>query len=202
METNEFNASPEIHFANHMMNARIEEMTTDRNVTLITVATGRSTGRRNPSAVTLIVSRDTLILDERGNRIPASRLQVGMIVNASYSSAMTRSIPPQAQAFSIQIVRRKPDRPNPQPQPHVTTIGRILQVDSRNQSITTISNNNPSSVIQFNISPNTIIYNPFGQRIDLSMLFPGIRVRVQHADFMTASIPPQTPASEIQVLRV
>ena len=34
-----------------------------------------------------------------------------------------------------------------------------------------------------------------------SRLFPGLRVRVRHANFMTASIPPQTTALEVRVIR-
>jgi hypothetical protein len=41
----------------------------------------------------------------------------------------------------------------------------------------------------------------FGRRIRLSDLFSGLRVRVEHATFMTASIPPQTFAFVIQVIR-
>lgn len=82
-----------------------------------------------------------------------------------------------------------------------TTIGRILEVNTREQFIRTISDANPTSIIRFNVSPETRILDPIGRRIPLSNLFPGLRVRVEHATFMTASIPPQSPAFLIRIIR-
>ena len=48
--------------------------------------------------------RNTTILNENGNVILPRELAVGMTINAMVSSAMTRSIPPQAQAFVIQLL--------------------------------------------------------------------------------------------------
>lgn len=41
----------------------------------------------------------------------------------------------------------------------------------------------------------------FGRPMNFSGLVSGLRVRVRHAAFMTASIPPQTTAFEIRVVR-
>lgn len=142
--------------------------------------------------IVLIVNRDTLVLNERGNVIPVSNLRSGMIINASVSSAMTRSIPPQARAFVIRIVRR--------PSPDNITIGRIINRNDSNRSITTISDGNVSSIIRFNVPPDAVILDIFGRRMNFSRLTPGMRVRVRHASFMTASIPPQTTAFEIRVI--
>ena len=116
-----------------------------------------------------------------------------MTIDASFSGTMTRSIPPQAQAFQIRVKDRQPT--------FDTTIGRILEVNTEEQFIRTISDANPASIIRFNLSPETRILDPFGRTIPLSNLFPGLRVRVEHATFMTASIPPQSPAFLIQIIR-
>ncbi len=147
---------------------------------------------RTSQTVRLVVGNNTIILSETGNRIPVTSLREGMIVDASFSSAMTRSIPPQSNAFMIRIVRR--------PVEGNITIGRILDIDRQNRSFTTISDGNFSSIIRFNVPMNTLILDRNGRRVNFSRLNPAQRVRVRHASFMTASIPPQTTAFEIQIL--
>ena len=148
--------------------------------------------RRTNQTVRLVVGDNTLIFDERGNTIPASDLRKGMTVNAAFSSAITRSIPPQSNAFMIRIARR--------PVSDNITVGRILDIDRRNRSFTTISDGNPSSVIRFNVPEDAIILSTAGLPLNFTQLVPGRRVRVRHASFMTASIPPQTTAFEIRVI--
>lgn len=178
----------------HVFSVVIKEITRDRNTTFITIPYNDCPKcSRSENLVRLVINRDTVIHDERGRTVRANELEQGMTINASFSSAMTRSIPPQAQAFLIRIVRR--------PNRNDTTVGRILEINTRGNYITVISNLNPSSAIRFNLSPETVILDSSGRRIRLSMLIPGLRVRVEHATFMTASIPPQTTAFVIQVLR-
>ncbi|MCH5275405.1 MAG: hypothetical protein J1E65_06160 [Lachnospiraceae bacterium] len=74
-------------------------------------------------------------------------------------------------------------------------------MNTRNNYILILRNQNPASAIRFNISSGTTISDLFGRRIGLSSLRPGFRVRVEHATFMTASIPPQTTAFTVQVIR-
>ena len=173
--------------------AVIQTITTDRGTSFVTIEYNDCATCRNRMQVTLIVNRDTIIRDERGRNIPARDLEAGMLIDATFSQAMTRSIPPQAQAFQIRVKRRRST--------FSTTIGRILEVNTREQFLRTISDANPASIVRFNISPETRILDPIGRPIPLSNLFPGLRVRVEHATFMTASIPPQSPAFLIQVIR-
>ena len=114
-----------------------------------------------------------------------------MIVNASFSSATTRSIPPQSVAFMIRVVRRNVT--------DNTTIGVITDINRQNRSFITISNGNPVSVTQFNVPENAMIFDRFGRPMSFSSLRQGMRVFVRHANFMTPSIPPQTTAFEVQV---
>ena len=169
--------------------AIIEEIFTERGTTFITIRYG------NPSVerVTLIVNRDTRITDENGRRISARELREGFVIDATFSETMTRSIPPQSQAFRIRVVSR--------PREFDITIGRILQVNPREQFITTISTPSRASIIRFNVTPETRILDLFGRPIGFNRLVPGLRVRVEHANFMTASIPPQSPAFVIRVIR-
>lgn len=81
-----------------------------------------------------------------------------------------------------------------------TTVGLILETNQRGCFFTTISNLDPSTVIRFNTSTDTVILNRGGRTVSFSALVPGLRVRVRHARFMTNSIPPQSPAFLVQIL--
>ena len=177
-----------------VFSAVIEEISRDRNTTFVTIVYNECIGCVGPAnSVRLVVNQDTAVLDERGRNIRAGELERGMTVDASFSSAMTRSIPPQAQAFFIRVTGRAEQME--------TTTGRIIEVNARNNYILVLRSQNLASVIRFNISSNTVILDPFGRRIRLSSLRQGFRVRVEHASFMTASIPPQTTAFTVQVIR-
>ena len=177
----------------NISNGIIDDISTERNTTFVSVTYADRTNIIQPDqTVRLIVNNNTIILNEIGNSVPVSALRTGMTVNATISSAMTRSIPPQATAFLIRIIRR-PMRDN-------ITIGRILDVNRQNRNFTTIRDGNLSSIIQFNVPENAMIFDRLGRPMDFARLSPGMRVRVRHAAFMTASIPPQTSAFEIRVV--
>lgn len=170
--------------------AVIEQITRDGRASYVTISYQEP--RRQRQTVQLVVSGETRIWDENGFPVTVRELQQGMVVNATFSSAMTRSIPPQAAAFWIQIVSRN--------QPVQTTVGRIIQIDNQNQSIMTVEPGNLNSIIQFNLAPSTEMIGLLGRQITLSDLWIGAQVRVEHANFMTASIPPQTTAYSIRVI--
>lgn len=177
-----------------VFSAVIQDIYRDRNATLVTVVYNNCIGCNSPTnSVRLVVNQETAIFDERGRNIRAGELERGMTVDANFSSAMTRSIPPQAQAFLIRVTGRV--------NRSVTTIGRIVEVNTRNNFLLVLRNQNPTSAVRFNITRDTVILDPFGRRTSLSSMRPGFRVRVEHASFMTASIPPQTTAFTVQVIR-
>ncbi|MBQ7955762.1 MAG: hypothetical protein IJ282_08420 [Lachnospiraceae bacterium] len=88
-----------------------------------------------------------------------------------------------------------------QNRPDNITIGRIVDVDRQSRSFTTISDRDLSSVIRFNVPREARIFDIFGRPMNFSELRPGMRVQVRHAAFMTLSIPPQTTAFVIRVIR-
>ncbi|MBQ8814046.1 MAG: hypothetical protein IJZ85_06110 [Lachnospiraceae bacterium] len=177
----------------NISNGTIREISSDRGTRLVTVTyLDGPRNRRTEQTVRLVVTQRTIILGSNGNPVPPSALRVGMIINATISSAMTRSIPPQSTAYLIRIIRS--------PQQDVMTTGNILEIDRRNRSFTTISGRDVSTIIRFNVPENARILDRQGRPIRFDRLTPGMRVRVRHADFMTASIPPQTTAFEIRVL--
>lgn len=172
-------------------NAIIENISTEANTTFITISY-RSCRTCNSQTVVLVANRNTILLNENQRTVPLNTLRKGMTVNALFSTAMTRSIPPQATAYLIQIIER--------PVSDTTTTGRIIDIDRQNLSFTTTSDRNPTSAIRFNVAENARIFDKSGRQIPFGLLMPGMRVRVRHASFMTASIPPQTTAFEIRVL--
>lgn len=173
-------------------NALIQEVRTERGTTFVTIEYSENNPSRRQQVV-LVVGRDTTVRSVNNRNMAARNLETGMMVDATFSQAMTRSIPPQAQAFSIRV--------RSVPQAFDTTYGRIIDINPRQQFIMVAGSTNPASIIRFNISPQTRILDPFGRRISLSQLIPALRVRVEHATFMTMSIPPQTTAFIIQIIR-
>ncbi|MBD5097269.1 MAG: hypothetical protein HDT40_09825 [Lachnospiraceae bacterium] len=182
------------NFVINVFNASIDDIFSDQWNRFVTISYNECVRCvNNVNRVTLIVDNNTLIIDQWGNTVTANRLRRGMTINASFSAAMTRSIPPQALAYTIQLLNSTPS--------YNTTEGRIINVNHANRYITVLANSNMSPIIRFNIAPDVIIMTPFSRTANISSLMPGMRVRITHATFMTASIPPQTTAYRIQIMR-
>jgi hypothetical protein len=142
--------------------------------------------------VVLIVNQDTNIRSRNGQSMTIRDLRIGMIIDATFSSAMTRSMPPQAVAYQIIVVGAIRE--------FETKIGRVMSIDLNNQFFVTGREEDLSSQMRFVVSNATIIRDARGNQIPLRNLRIGSKVRVEHATFQTASIPPQTTAYNVQVL--
>lgn len=178
----------------NISNGTIIELTSERGDWFVTVTYRTGTGNRGAEeTVRLVVSRRTIILNADGKPVLPSELRVGMIVDASFSSVMTRSIPPQTAAYLIRIVRRQREEK--------TTVGRIMDVNRKNRNFIVMVDWNPASIIRFNVSENTRIFDRAGRPMNFSELMSGMHVRVRHSGFMTASVPPQTTAFEVRTLQ-
>ena len=180
--------------------AVIEEIFQDNNVSYVTISYGvlGDFNTINMELVRLVVDRNTIIRDRRGRRMRVRDLRVGNVVDASFSTAMTRSIPPQSRAFSITLIREyvnpiQPGFPN-------IVEDRIMEVDRNNNFLITGNPFDMMSQMRFVVDNSTEIFDRRGNRIRLRDLRPGQMVRVEHADFMTMSIPPQTTAFRIWVI--
>ena len=183
--------------------------------------------------IRLLIDEGTTILNSNCEELMWSDLGEGAVIDARVSDAMTRSIPPQAMAYLIRLVREaqpdapavgmppgpgrpggpgmppgpgRPGGPGTPPGPgrppvmgEVTT-GRIWNIDRNNRRFDTITGQDFSTLTRFNVPEDARILNRMGRPISFSELMIGMRVRVTHANFMTASIPPQTTAYEVRVL--
>lgn len=183
------------NFLTQITNGTIEAVETGRSGSFVLVSYSDCPNcNRDNQTIRLNVTGNTVIMDESSNRIPITDLRRGMRVNAAFSNATTRSIPPQSAAYVIQVTGRTQNDTS-------VTVGRIIGIDRQSRSFTTVSDGNVATVMRFNLADNAQIINGFGRPMNFSGLVVGLRVRVRHAAFMTASIPPQTTAFEVRVVR-
>lgn len=189
----------------NISNGIITEINREMDNMLVTVEYGQNGGER-ANMIRLVIDDRTIILDRDAQEVMEDALEEGMIIDARTSDAMTRSIPPQAIAYLIRIVREaRPESPaEPEPgmpqRPEDMTTGRIWNLDRNNRSFDTITGQDISTLTRFNVPENARILNRMGRAMDFTGLMIGMRVQVRHANFMTASIPPQTTAFEVRVL--
>lgn len=178
---------------NHISDGIIDEISTYRGTTFITVTYQEGVGNRKiEQTIRLVTGPCTIILNEKGRNASIEELRKGMSVDAAFSLAMTKSIPPQAEAYMIRITGNN--------RPEDVTSGTILSTEQTERSFTLISDKELSYVIRFRVPEHAHIWNRFGRPMEFSGLKPGMRVSVSHANYMTASIPPQTTAFEIRVI--
>lgn len=176
-----------------VQNAIIEEISADDRTGYVTISYGvmGDSCMVHVNIVKLIVGSDTIIRDKFGRKMMFRDLREGMVVDAEFSSMMTRSIPPQARAFRITVIAQDN---------HMVRIDMVLGTDTSNGFLYTGNPNDIYSQMRFVINDATIIRDRRGNRIGLGDLRPGQTVRVEHANFQTMSIPPQTTAFAVQVL--
>ena len=195
-------------------NALVEEAFCFNNSSgniLITYAPSGGNTSSTQQTLRLNINPNTTILNSFGQSMCLCCLQRGMRVNVIADSRMTRSIPPQSNAILIMVQSSfqqpfppqrplPPQRPFPPQRPSSTTTGQILLIDFDNNYLITSDPNNRNNQTRFNITNTTTFTNRLGFPIRFSSLQPGQMVRITHANFQTASIPPQTTAFNIQQL--
>lgn len=174
-------------------NAFIENINRDNRTGYVTISYGVMDRNQtlNMQVVTLVVGRDTIIMNQFGQPVAFRDLREGMTVDAEFSAVMTRSIPPQSRAFRITVIESMQSD---------FTEGRVIEVDPINGFLYTGIPFDIFSQMRFVVTDSTTIRDRRGRRIRLRDLRLGDLVRVEHAIFQTMSIPPQTTAFDVQVL--
>ena len=160
---------------------------------LVSYAVPRPGGMVSIELIRLNVGTNTAVLNAFGLPVCLCDIRKGMWVDALFSPMITRSNPPQSNAFMI-VVRRQNEPPM-----SVTT-DRVARVDPANRFLYTGNLGNINSQTRFVVTNTTVILDREGNPIRLQAIRPGQIVRVTHANFQTASIPPQTTAVYIQVI--
>lgn len=175
-------------------NALVEDIYTPNSRTGYIVVSYASPGQKEMVFIELLqlnVGWDTILINQFGDPITLCNIRKGMWVNAEFSSAMTKSIPPQSKAYRIVALMQRPLF-------RITT-DQIASLDVEHGFLYT---GNPDDVLdqmRFVVSQATEILDKNGNAIPLSALQPGQTVRIEHANFQTASIPPQSTAYRIKL---
>lgn len=178
-------------------NALVEEVvTTGRNAghIIISYAVPRRNGGTSIELFRLNVSSNTIILNSLGLPTNLSEIRKGMWIDARFSPLITRSNPPQSNAFLIRVRRQV------QPPASSVTTDRVASVDVVNGFLYTGDPRNINRQTRFVVTNSTAILDRNGNPISLWAIRPGQMVRITHANFQTASIPPQTTAFSIQLV--
>jgi hypothetical protein len=178
-----------------VQNALVEEVVTNNRTSGFIVISHAVRGGNNLIHIELLrlnVGRDTIIINQFGERACLCDIRKGMFIDAEFSAAMTRSIPPQSNAFRI-VIRQNETSTS-------VTTDRVAKVDVNNSFLITGNPANPAHQMRFVISDATVILDQRGRPIRLGSIRPGQMVRVEHANFQTPSIPPQTTAFRVQLL--
>lgn len=179
----------------HVENALIEEVTANTESTgyvLISFGVSDENNMTYMQEIMLNVGNDTIIIDENGMSLNLYDLTEGMRIDADFSSAMTRSIPPQSNAYRIVVLQEEV--------PVNITTDRVVSVDTNNGFLLTGNPYDINDQMMFTISNETVILDRNNNSIPLEAIQPGQLVRVEHAIFQTLSIPPQSPAYRVQLL--
>ena len=177
-------------------NAIIQSISRNRHNGFVTISY-QMIGR-NPMngqyLVTLVTGRNTRIKDQFGKVIGLRGLREGMVVNARFSPAMTKSMPPQSTAYQITIVMQN--------EASIMDEGRILEIEFGRgyDYLLTGLEDNIYSQMRYTIGNSTLIRDQRGNPISIRALRPGQLVRIERASFQTMSIPPQTPALTVQII--
>lgn len=178
-----------------VQNALVEEMYTSNSRTgylIISYADPGENDMINIELIQLNIGWETILIDQFGENVSLCSITKGTYVNATFSTMMTRSIPPQSNAYRvIAMVESLSYR---------ITTDRILLVDSDNRFVYTGNPNDETDQMRFVITSATNIVDEDGNPLTLEDLKPGKMVRIKHASFQTASIPPQTTAFVIELL--
>jgi hypothetical protein len=179
----------------HVDSAIIEEVVVDTAKTGYLVITIGESDENNiiyMQEIRLNIGENTIIIDENGISLNLDDLNEGMRIDADFSSAMTRSIPPQSSAYRIVVLEEETSV-------NITT-DRVVSVDTNHGFLLTGNPNDMYDQMIFTISDQTVILDQDNDTISLEDIQPGQLVRVEHAMFQTLSIPPQSPAYRVQVL--
>lgn len=164
-------------------NALVEESScmNDFNGFLVVSYTVRGANQTpTTQRIRLNVNRNTATLNAC-QRTSLCRIRRGARINAILSSQMTRSIPPQSNAFFILV--RRPSQ-NLGARSHNR---RVAFVDSANNFLYTGNPNNINTQTRYLITNSTSILNSNGRPVGIRALRPGQMVRI---------IPRELPDSE------
>ncbi|MHB1151165.1 MAG: hypothetical protein ACYCWE_01990 [Eubacteriales bacterium] len=153
----------------------------------------------NIELLRLNVNRNTIIINRNGRNINLRRIRPGMYIDAEFSYAWTRSIPPQAAAYRIRVQSRLQEPEETPPGPPVAR-DQVVRVDLRNSILITGDRFDINRQMRYIVTDQTQILDRRGRRIPLRSLSPGQWVEITYAEISITIFPRQTTAFRIQLL--
>ncbi len=143
--------------------------------------------------IQLNLNKDTKYFNQFGKKIKSSDIKEGMVVKVEHSAMMTRSIPAQTSAISISIVKEQEENMKVEKQ--------VVSVDKDTKTVVIGDKENPIEQIILKINSDTKLFDQYNRAIKLENIKEGMTVSVEHSKAMTRSIPAQTNAVSLQIVK-
>ncbi|MBR3772615.1 MAG: hypothetical protein IKL07_10140 [Clostridium sp.] len=178
-----------------ILDAVIEDIYTEGTETDVTISYQERQGEAYSAIkmLKLIVSNEfTRIYDQEKEILYPEDLLAGMVIDVLVSSRFEAAIVPEGKAYQIIVVASPLNRDS--------TTGTIVQVNLANNYLLVAPANAPKEIVRINIEPDTVILSVDGRRQNLYQLMPNMHVMIEHNDYFTSSIPPQTKGNLIKII--
>ncbi len=140
----------------------------------------------------LVLIGEETVITANGEAVATDVITKDQALEVEYSQQMTRSIPPQTTAISIEVLNLPVENEEvSELAPVVTTITAV------NEDGSVTVGEGMDEVIVYVTEETVITKN--GEAVSADALTEGLEISVLYADFMTMSIPPQTSAVSIEI---
>jgi hypothetical protein len=144
----------------------------------------------------LVRIAETTTLTDGTNAVEASVIEAGMTLAVGYDVAMTMSIPPQTTARFIRVENLPVEEVEAET---VAFTGIITEIDGE---LVTLGNPaEDTNAIRLVISSETVITDANGNAVSFSDLKVGMEVKGAHSAAATFSIPPQSVAVQVEIVK-
>ncbi|VTR55158.1 BBRPI [Actinobacillus pleuropneumoniae] len=168
----------------------ITEYVNDKTGKWITV-TGRGLGATDQQEIKLSISKDTKIIDAKGNKVQLQTIvDKNQAIKSFYGPNITKSLPPQGSALTI-IVQDKG---------FAGIDGTIAEVTEQGILVegTNLYNDGEETML-LHLDPKAKIIHADGSTLNASGLEAGMSIRAFYGPYVALSMPPQSSTNYIRV---
>lgn len=168
----------------------ITEYVNDKTGKWITV-TGRGLGATDQQEIKLSISKDTKIIDAKGNKVQLQTIvDKNKAIKAFYGPNITKSLPAQGSALTI-IVQDKD---------FAGIDGTIAEVTKQGILVegTNLYNDSEETIL-LHLDPKATIINADGSTLNAGGLEAGMSIRAFYGPYVALSMPPQSSTNYIRV---
>ncbi|QSX05733.1 hypothetical protein JYG23_13865 [Sedimentibacter sp. zth1] len=141
----------------------------------------------------LNITNETKFFNQFNQEITFAGIKKGMIVKVEHSPQMTKSIPAITNAVEITVIKDQKD--------NVKIKSEVVEVDKYDKTITIGNKEKLYEQLVLNINEDTKLLDRFNMPISIYNIKPGMIILVEHSSAMTRSIPAQTNAVSIKIVK-